>query len=936
QGTTHGTVTNADGKYSLSNIPVDATLVFSFVGMRTKEILVTDKTNINVTMQVDAIGIEEVVAIGYGTMKKSDLTGAVVSADIEAFRESPNVNIMQSLQGAVPGIQIGQVDQAGEEPSIQIRGVNTLSGNKSPLIVVDEIIYRGRIGDLNPSDIESIEVLKDASSKAIYGSQAANGVILITTKSGKKSDKPMFHYSGSASFQNPTVDARLLNREENLEKIKGIYYTKAYLAPDYTMPNPDFDWATQTELVPALLEGIENETDFDWYQELTSPAYITDHLLSINGGTEKTNYYISGGYTKQDGYVINDHYERYTTRINFKNDITNWFTIGVNTFGSFTDFSGIGPGGFIATSPFVSPYDENGELLIYPKGESTTHLNPLLNIQADHKQVGNNISGLFYSEIKIPQVDGLTYRINYNKSLVWSENATGNQYGAGLTGTVSKTHASRNEETLDNILTYEKQLNAHRLKATLVYGYRKAKYDYTEAGGQNIPNISLSYNSLQQAIIQEILSSAWDEASLYQMARMNYNYRDRYLITGTFRRDGFSGFAKNNKFAVFPSFGLGWVLSNESFFNVPKIDYFKLRMSYGQNGNQTSRYSSLARVAAIDDNKYVFGDGGSTSMGQSIVSLSNDDLNWEKTLGLNFGIDFGILDNRIKGNIEYYKTSTTDLLWNMVIPEVTGFSSITTNIGKVANSGLEFLIEAIPIQNSNFSWDFAVNFSTNKNEIVSLLGYDHDGDGKEDDLVASGLFIGKSIGAIYHYEIDGIWQVTDDIANGYYPGNYRIIDQNDEGKISAATDRVFLGRTEPAFIAGIQNNLNYKNFTLRFFINTIQGGKDGYLGRQYGGAALSSTGNFANTNHFTFFDHWSVTNPDGKYAVTVKAPQIDASQYCSRSFIRLQDVSLAYRLDQSLVQNIGIAGAKLYISGKNLLTFTNWDGWDPETNQGIA
>ncbi|WP_372936254.1 SusC/RagA family TonB-linked outer membrane protein, partial [Mariniphaga sediminis] len=528
KGTSQGTVTDADGKYSLSNIPEDATLVFSFVGMKPQEIIVGNQTSIDISMEVDAIGLEEVVAIGYGTMKKSDLTGSVVSADIEAFRESPNVNIMQSLQGSVPGIQIGQVDQAGEEPSIQIRGVNTLSGNKNPLIVVDGIIYRGRIGDLNPSDIQSIEILKDASSKAIYGSQAANGVILITTKSGKKSDKPMFHYSGSVSFQNPTVDARLLNREENLEKIKGIYYTKAYLAPDYSLPNPDFDWATQTELVPALLDGIENGTDFDWYKELTSPAFITDHLLSINGGTDKTNYYISGGYTKQDGYVTNDHYERYTTRINFKNDITSWLTIGINTFGSFTDFSGIGPGWFVATSPFVTPYDENGELIIYPKGESTTHLNPLLNIQADNKQVGNNISGLFYGDIKIPQIEGLTYRINYNKSLVWSENATGNKYGAGLTGTVNKAHASNNEETLDNILTYEKQINAHSLKTTLVYGYRKAKYDNTNASGQNIPNISLSYNSLQQAIIQQISSGAWSESSLYQMARLNYNYKNKY------------------------------------------------------------------------------------------------------------------------------------------------------------------------------------------------------------------------------------------------------------------------------------------------------------------------------------------------------------------------------------------------------------------------
>jgi TonB-dependent starch-binding outer membrane protein SusC len=622
--------------------------------------------------------------------------------------------------------------------------------------------------------------------------------------------------------------------------------------------------------------------------------------------------------------------------VHVRNNITNWLMIGVNTFGSFTDFSGIGPGSFLATSPFITPYEENGELSIYPKGESTTHLNPFLNIQADHKQIGNQISGIFYGELKIPKIDGLRYRINYNKSLSWSENFTGNQYGAGLSGSVSKMHASRSEETFDNIITYEKQLNKHRINATLVYGSRKANYNSTNSSGTNVPNISLSYNSLQQAIIQEISSGAWNEAALYQMARINYNYNDRYLVTGTFRRDGFSGFARNNKFALFPSAGIGWVLTNEPFFNITKIDYLKIRASYGQNGNQTSRYSSLARVAAIDDYKYVFGDGGSSSMGQAMSSLANDDLSWEKTTGMNYGIDFGIFDNRITGNAEYYRTTTTDLLWDMIIPEVTGFSSIKTNIGEVANAGFELYIQATPVKTGNFSWDFGVNFSANKNKIISLLGYDFDGDGIEDDLLASGLFIGKSIGTIYHYEIDGIWQVNDDIPVGYNPGNYKIVDQNDDGKITADDDRVFLGRSEPAYMAGIQNSLNYNNFTLRFFINTIQGGKNSYLGGQFGGSALNSTGNFANTTHFTFFDHWSVTNPDGKYSVWYQAPQINPTQYLSRSFVRLQDISLAYRMNQSFIQNIGVQGVKLYVSGKNLLTNTTWDGWDPETNQGIG
>ncbi len=938
KGTTRGSTSDINGNYSIAIDNPQTVLVFSFVGHISQEETVGNRVQINITLKEDVVALEEVVVVGYGTMRKSDLTGSVVSANIEAFSEIPNVNIMQSLQGVAPGVQIGQVNQAGQEPAIQIRGVNTLSGNDDPLIIVDEIIYSGRMGDLNPADIKSIEVLKDASSKAIYGSQAANGVILITTKSGKKSEKPVFNYSGSISFQSPTIDAGLLNSQQTLEKVKGIYYTKAYLAPDYTEPNPAWTWG-QTELVPALLTGIQNSVDYDWWNELTSPGFIEDHMLSLSGGMEKTTYYLSGGYTEENGFIVNDNYKRYTSRINFKNDIKDWLTIGMNTFGSFTDLSGESPSysTIVTTSPFVTPFDANGNLIVYPKGESTTHLNPLLNVQSDDKQIRNRISGIFYANIIVPKITGLSYRLNYNHSLDWTNSANSSEYKSALAGYAIKTHASQHEETLDNILTYDRQFKDHSVKATLVYGFRKAAYNYTRAQGENITNISLSYNSLQQAITQRISSSGWDESSLYQMARVNYNFRDRYLFTGTWRRDGYSGFAKNNKFAIFPSLAVGWTISNEPFFNLPVVDLLKLRASYGQNGNQTSRYSSIAQVSAIDDFKYVFGDGASTSTGQAITSLANNDLTWEKTAGLNIGLDFGIMKSRIRGNVEFYKTTTTDLLWNMVIPEVTGFSIIKTNIGEVANSGIEFSIQAIPVQTKDFGWDLSVNFSANTNKIVHLFGDDTNNDGKEDDLISSGLFIGKSIGTIYSYQIDGIYQIADTRPTGYYPGNYRIVDQNGDGKISADFDRVFLGRSEPAFMASLQNNLKYKNFTLRFFINSIQGGKDGYLGSQATNAlTLNSTGNFANANTWTFYDFWSVTNPDAKYSVNYQAPQILAERYSSRSFIRLQDISLAYQMNPSIIQKIGIEGLKLYVSGKNLLTITDWDGWDPETNQGIS
>ncbi|WP_201300855.1 TonB-dependent receptor [Sunxiuqinia indica] len=934
KGTTKGTITDSDGNYILNNVAGDAILVFSFVGMKAQEIPVNEQTSIDVTLIEEAIGIEEVVAIGYGTMKKSDLTGSVVSANIEAFRESPNVSILQSLQGAVPGVRIGQTNQAGQEAGISVRGTSTLNGSTDPLIILDGIIYNGSITRLNPNDIKSVDVLKDPSSKAIYGARAANGVILITSKSGKANKRPEINYTVSATMQTPTNNARLLNQEEFLKKIKDINYETAYLASDYLEENTDWDYS-QSELVLANIEGIENGTDFDWWDALTSPGHLVTHNLSLSGGTKNTSYFVSGGYTDYEGFLMNDDYQRSSVRINIETQVTPWLKAGINTFGTFNDYSGVCPNmsSLAKTSPFVLPKDENGDYVVNHLGDNI--INPFLDATADDEDLRNSISGNFYGIVSIPWIKGLSYRINYSNNLRWQSHYYSNKYDESQTGSAYKVNASTNDMLLDNIVTYNKKINeVHSLEFTIVYGCTQTDYEKTTALGTNFSNLDLSYNSLQQATVQNISSSAWKESSLYQMGRMNYNYKNRYLLTATIRRDGFSGFSKNNKFGIFPSVGLGWVLSDENFYNIPSLEYFKLRGSYGENGNLTTRYSSLAVVESDGYSQYVFGDGASTSNGQEPTSLANNELSWETTTGFNFGIDFAAFNNRLRGNIEYYRTTTTDLLWDMTLPEMTGFSDITTNLGKIANTGFELAVFTTPVKASNFTWNLDLNISTNKNEIKELIGIDEDGDGVEDDLVSSGLFIGESIGAIYTYEIDGMWQLDDDIMTGFFPGTYRIVDQDGDGIISAAKDRKILGHTEPVYQFGIQNTLKYKNFTLRFFINSIQGGKNGYM--KANNPSGYSTGLAQNYNWFNFYDYWSPSNPNAKYKNSWLSPSISASRYQSRSFVRLQDISLAYKLEASLLNKLGIGDAKIYISGKNLLTFTKWDGWDPETGQGIS
>ena len=935
KGTTQGTVTNADGNFSLTNIPEDATLVFSFVGMRTQEVVVGNRTSINVRMEEETIGIEEVVAIGYGTMKKSDLTGSSVSADIESFRESPNVSILQSMQGSVPGLTIGQTNQAGQEPSISIRGRSTLSGSTSPLIVVDGIIFDGRFSDINPHDVESAEILKDASSKAIYGAKAANGVIIVTTKKGKIGEKPTFHYSGSYAVSSPTIKTRLLNREEYLQKVRDLNWRDSYTAESgYTEINPAWNY-TLSDMNLIVLEGIEAGNDFDWWNETTRQALISDHNLSVAGGTNRTTFFMSAGYTSQKGIIKNDDYSRSSIRLNFDTKITDWMTIGTNLTGAFTDFSGNSPNmsSIVWTTPTVLPWDENGDFIINPTG--ALNINPLLQETYDNLNIQNRFIGNFYGIIKIPWVKGLTYRVNFGNNMKYFKEYGSSIYEAGQTGQAYKNYAYLQEQTLDNILNYTSQFDKHSINATLVYGFRTAKYDNTYSEGKGFSDLTLSYNKLEVAEIQTISSSANDNSSLYQMMRIGYNYGGKYLLTTTLRRDGFSGFAANNKIALFPSVGLGWIISEEDFFKIPLVNYLKIRSSYGENGNTVSSYSSLATVSANESSKYVFGDGGSTSIGKSVASLANNDLKWEKTKGVNLGMDFSLLNNRLNGNIEYYNSTTKDLLWSRVIPQITGFGSVKTNIGELKNQGLEFYVGWMPVKEQSFSWDIGVSFSHNKNTVVSLLGEDNDGDGKEDDLVSSGLFIGEPIGSIYTYEVEGIWQVEDDIMEGFEHGTYKIVDQNEDGEITAADDRIMLGYSEPAYQFGIQNTINFETFTLRFFINSIQGGKNGYLGANHPKGVPDSKGNATNSNWFDFYDYWAPTRPNAKYQAPYGVAPVNAKKYFQRNFIRLQDISLSYSVPDVITNKWGIGNAKVYISGKNLLTLTKWDGWDPETGQGI-
>lgn len=939
KGTVIGTVSNIDGDYTISVPSDNGVLVFSFVGMKTQEIAISGKLTINVVLQVDAIGLDEVVAIGYGTAKKSDLTGAVVKADIAAFKEQPNISIVQSLQGTVPGLNVGITNSAGQSPGLQIRGYNSISGSTAPLVVLDGVIYRGPLGEINPDDVESVDVLKDASSTAIYGSEAANGVLIITTKKGKDTEKPQFSYSSYYTIQTPSSRLHPLNSEEYIQKVKDVYWTESRMGDDYSQINPDFD-VTKKFLSNKVLDGYQNGTETDWVDHITnSNPHIQNHNLSVSGKTKRTSYYLSSGITEQKGYIINDKYKKWTARANFDNQITDWFKLGMQSYVTSSDNGGASPD--LRTtylhSPLTQPYKENGELDYYPHGGAIS--NPLQRLEKDDFSKRLNLFANFNGEITLPFIKGLKYRFNYSHNYRTSRDFGFNPMGENFTGSGYKNYGTAYDWTFDNILSYSRTFNQiHDVNATLVYGRESREGEGTNSSSGVFTNPDLGYNRLEEGDIdkQRVSSGAWEENSLYSMGRLQYKYNNKYLATVTVRRDGFSGFGEDNKFGVFPSGALAWVVTEEDFMkNASWIDFLKVRASYGETGNRTvGRYSTLATVSS--GKWYVFGDGSSSYNGQSIGKLPNSGLQWETTLGLNLGVDFSLLNQRINGNIEYYNTETSNILYNISIPSITGFTSVTTNIGKVANWGVEASISSINVKTSDFTWESTVNFSLNRNEVVSILGKDDDGDGKEDDLVSNGLFIGKSRGAIYTYETDGIYQIGDDIPSGYHAGAYRLVDQDGDGEVTAENDRKIIGYTLPAYRFSIQNQFKYKNFTLRVFINSIQGGKNHYYGNNtpYVGA-WSGADNVSNWNTVKEWDYWTPENPDAEYPSLNYYASKRPSTYKQRSFVRLQDVSLSYQFDKDLFKGY-INGLKLFVSGKNLHTWTKWKGNDPELGAGIS
>lgn len=923
KGTQRGTVTNGEGQYELTVPDQNAQLVVSFVGYLSKTVDVGRNATVDISLQVDQKTLDEMVVVGYGTQSRRNVTGSVTKIDMKQTENLPNTNITQSLRGRVAGVQFTDNGRPGQNGSILVRGPRSLSGGNNPLIVLDGIFFNGSLAEINPNDIESMEVLKDASAAAIYGSRAANGVILITSKKGT-TEKPTIRVNAFYGVADRSYKVNLLTPERYLQR--KIDYNKAVGLPTNSISD---------YLHPSEVANYEAGRVVDHWDLVSQNSSIASYDLSLSGRTNRTNYYLSAALVDEKGLYLNDNMKRISLRANIENQVTDWFRVGLNSTYSWRDYSGREPDQASNIGPYATPFtDGNPNFYLLPE-DQTNQANPLrVAYLTQNEEIWHNLFTNFYAIADIPFVKGLSYRVNYSPNYRWQHNY--NFLRQDKLATANTTNASKfNREdfdwVLENIVTYNHQFNRdNALDVTLLYGRNHMGWESTTANASQLSSDALGWNNLGLGGLMTTSSDAQALDGISSMLRFNYRFKNKYLLTLTARRDGSSVFAANNKYATFPSGSLAWVASEEDFvkkFNF--IDLLKVRLSYGAVGNQAiNPYQSLS-LSSI--NRYVYGDGGVSSLGVFPSRMANSDLKWETTYTTNAAIDFELFKGRLGGTVEYYNMDTRDLLVQRSLPTMTGYTSVWTNIGASNNKGFELSLNTVNVRKGKFEWSSNLVFSTNKNKIVHLYNSDTNGDGREDDDLGNRWFIGQPMNVAYDYVFDGIYQEGDDIPAGSKPGWVRLKDLNGDGKIEPTNDRTIIGQTgQPQYRWGFTNTLRYDRLTLSVFVNAMQS----WISSIDLDPGIHTHRNYNRIDA----DWWTPENKSNTSPSVTYVNPLGHGYYRSRDFIRLQDVSLTYDLPTTLINKAHLTNARVFLSGKNLVTFSKWPGADPEsgaTQNGI-
>ncbi len=1007
QGQRGGTVTDLDGNFSLKTAP-GSTLEISYIGFKPQTVKVGNGP-VKVTLKDDNQTLNEVVVVGYGTMRKKDLTGAVVQIDASKLADQ-NPGSVQDLLRGTPGLQIGFDSSAkGAGASIQLRGQNSLytaDSHNSPLIILDGMQFGGELSEINPDDIAQIDVLKDASSAAIYGAKAASGVIIITTKKGK-TGKPTINVSANlaantkAQYRKVFSASEYMTYREDWYKATTYGYDEngkwGYYGKDSNVPAGYYDnvenaqrlygltsdqWATMGAKTLSADEsllslyarrmGFDADANlvmqnflagktYDWEDATFRTGFNQDYNASISGASDKVNYYMSFGYLKNQGAIQGDDYHAFRSNMKINAKITDWLEIGANVnFQDRSDESSPVPLGSnywdsnqLRMSPYASRYDENGNEEQYPTSGNPT--NGGYNYHFDQQYIdlekGQTIlNTIFNAKVTLPF--GFSYAFNiaprfkwhYDRYFLSAELPNSDPATRGA----NRKSAKNFDYTLNNTITWDKTFNKeHHFTVTLVQEAEENRYWSDNIEARNItPSDVLGFHYITGANKEQ--SSFWasdthSTAAAY-LGRLFYGYKDRYMFTGTVRRDGYSAFGSNNPWATFWSAGGSWVFSEESFLKQPWLDYGKLRVSYGTNGNRSLADTYLALADLASGGQMAYYDYGKTS--QSILNslyvnrLANPNLEWEKTSAFNVGLDFAVLGQRLSGSIEWYHKITKDMIMAQRLPNFTGFSSITTNLGEVTNSGIEITLNSKNIDTPNFKWNTSAGFSYNKNRIKHLY-YDYDENGDERSDTSNGWYINKPIGEIWYWQVDGIWQAdeAEEAAKvNQKPGDpkvrnvYTADDKEDGTPVYNDNDKVYLGTTNPPIYWNLRNDFTfYKNFTFSFSMYSYMGHKSlsgNYLNGDNSGSM------FTNTCNTYKKEYWTPDNPTNKYArLNAVGPSgcTGVQKLYNRSFVRLDNITLGYTIPQEITRKAGLERVHLTAGINNVLTIDSWEYGDPET-----
>lgn len=910
EGTTAGSATDIDGNFVL-DVPAGGVLLVSFIGYKSIRVDVGNQTEIIITLSEAESSLEEFVVVGYGSVERRELTGSVVSIGRQDIIAEPIYSFENLLQGRAAGVDVvADSYRPGAGSTVRIRGSRSLVAGNDPLIVMDGIPIEGNLMDINPSDIESIEILKDASATAIYGSRGSNGVILITTRRGFAGGTQI-EYSGFAGIQTMANRVDLMDADRYIEMNREA----ARHQGSYTTDEALFlDWE---------LEAIERGIDTDWQREAFQTGFQQNHQLSVRGGTEDTRYALSGTYLDHKAIVGNNDFSRFVGRLNLDQDVTSKFKVGVSAQVAYSaEYRGGNFRDLVLRSPLDWP--ERAEAALsseFAVGESfpTLALNRDLFIdRRDRSRIITNV----YGELDI--IEGLSYRFNFAPDLTYSER--GNHTWQTSTAGISNSRTSN--ILYENIINYNKDFGQdHKLRATGLYSVQTLRGMGSAVSVRGLPFEQQRYHNIGTGEETTGRSSFLNEWALESyMLRLNYSLKERYLFTLTGRVDGSSRLAEGNKYGLFPSAAFAWLLDQEDFMSGNSLfNELKFRASYGDVGNTgINPYQTQGRVQRTG---YAFGN--QSVFGFQSAELANTDLRWERTRQVDLGVDFGFLDNRIMGTIGVYQQNTVDLLMNRQLPPTSGFASVLENVGATRNRGFEFNISTVNVDAKSpggFRWTTDILFHTNRNQIVELYG------GKEDDP-GNRWFIGQPINVYFDWEFEGIWQENErDLAGsfGQQPGDMKLRDVNNDGRIDA-DDRLILGSDIPSWTGSINNRINYKNFDLAFFIYTTQGIT---IFSQAGGTSLGGMINLRRGYNLNSrdIDYWTPDNPSNEYP----RPRVRGHDYSTpmgyfdASFLRVRNITMGYSLPNQILDRLGLRKSRIYGGVQNPFTFTEFPGLDPE------